>query len=333
VIATFDGSSVNLGREGKVLYDQSGFGRPGAGGLTLSPEEALYLLHRNKIEIEGYTFDSFLAECAASPGFFRCYLVYRDIRERGYVIQPGPHDFRVYRRGQRPATGQSHYVLRVLPERELIRFEAIVGDVRSALHMRKHYVLAVVDDEDELTYYEVKLPRLEKAADCAGAGIIDAKVFGTTVIAEHDAAAALEQAWFGTRLDAERLMLSPTETVFLAGRGMLRCGGGPASLDTYIEASMASDADLRAKLAAYTHLRDLGYIPRTGYKFGHHFRVYSGKSTHSEMLVHALDADAGMPMSVISRSVRLAHSVRKKMLFACTHENTVCYIEFARIKL
>lgn len=333
MIATFDGSTVRLGREGKALYDQSGYGRPAAGGLILSPEEALYLLHRTKIEIEGYTFDTLLAEFAVSPGFFRCYLVYRDIRERGYVIQPGPHDFRVYRRGQKPKTGQSHYVLRVIPERELITFEAIIGDVTSSLHMRKSYVLAVVDDEDELTYYEVKLPNLKKAADFTGSGTHSAKVFGTTVIAEREAATALEEAWFGTRLDAERLMLSPAETIFLSRKGMLRCEEGDAGLDDYIEASMATDAELGPKMAAYTHLRELGYIPRTGYKFGHHFRVYSGKSTHSEMLVHALDADASMPMSVISRSVRLAHSVRKKMLFACANENTVQYIEFARIKL
>jgi tRNA-intron endonuclease len=333
VIATFDGSSVRLGKEGKALYDQSGFGRPAAGGLILSPEEALYLLHRNKIEIKGHTFDSLLAQFAVSPGFFRRYLVYRDMRERGYVIQPGPHDFRVYRRGQKPKTGQSHYVLRVLPERELIRFETIIGDVTSALHMRKQYVLAVVDDEDELTYYDVKLPQLKKAADFTAAGTHPAKVFGTTVIAEHQAACALEEAWFGTRLDAERLMLSPAETIFLAAKGMLHCEDGETGLDDFIKASRATDAELAPKMAAYTHLRELGYIPRTGYKFGHHFRVYSGISTHSEMLVHALGANASMPMSVISRSVRLAHSVRKKMLFACANENTVQYIEFARIKL
>ncbi len=333
MIATFDGSSVTLGKEGKTLYDQSGFGRPAAGGLILSPEEALYLLHRNKIEIRGYTFDSLLTRFAASPGFFRCYLVYRDMRERGYVIQPGPHDFRVFRRGQKPKTGQSHYVLRVLPERELITFEGIINDVRSALHMRKQYVLAVVDDEDELTYYEVKLPELKEAAVFTATAAQPARVFGTTVIAEHEAASALEEEWFGTRLDAERLMLSPAETIFLTRNGMLRCTEGESGIEGYIEASLVDDAELGHKMAAYTHLRELGYIPRTGYKFGHHFRVYSGKSTHSEMLVHALGVEASMPMSVISRSVRLAHSVRKKMLFACVHDSTVCYIEFARIKL
>ena len=38
-------------------------------------------------------------------------------------------------------------------------------------------------------------------------------------------------------------------------------------------------------------------------------------------------------MSVISRSVRLAHSVKKKMLFACMENDEVVFIEFARMKL
>jgi tRNA-intron endonuclease len=40
-----------------------------------------------------------------------------------------------------------------------------------------------------------------------------------------------------------------------------------------------------------------------------------------------------MPMIVISRSVRLAHSVKKKMLFAYMEDTDVIFIEFARMKL
>jgi len=38
-------------------------------------------------------------------------------------------------------------------------------------------------------------------------------------------------------------------------------------------------------------------------------------------------------MSAVSRSVRLAHSVKKKMLFACIYNTDIRYVEFARIKL
>ena len=74
-------------------------------------------------------------------------------------------------------------------------------------------------------------------------------------------------------------------------------------------------------------------LPRTGYKFGHHFRVYCGKNVHSDMLVHAVEKEASLPMSAISRSVRMAHSVKKKMLFGAVHTTGIQFVEFARIKL
>ena len=87
--ASFDGTSVLTGRDGRVLYDQSGYGRPEGDGVRLAPQEALYLLHRKRIEIPGYTFDTLLYEYANQRNFLRSFLVYRDLRERGYVVQTG----------------------------------------------------------------------------------------------------------------------------------------------------------------------------------------------------------------------------------------------------
>jgi tRNA-intron endonuclease len=160
VKATIDGTGVRVGKEGRVLYDQSGYGRQEQDGLRLTPQEALYLVHRQKIEIPGSTFDSLFSAFADQTGFLRSFLVYRDLRERGYVVQAGPHDFRVFRRGEKPGTGESLYLVRVLSERDPILFGKLIEEVVASRNMRKQYVLAVVDDEDELTYYEIKLQKL-----------------------------------------------------------------------------------------------------------------------------------------------------------------------------
>ena len=107
----------------------------------------------------------------------------------------------------------------------------------------------------------------------------------------------------------------------------------PVTREEYFRRVTAADHELAYKIKAYSHLRDLKNIPRTAYKFGHHFRVYSGGTQHSELLVHAIPMTGSMPMSVVSRSVRLAHSVRKKMLFACADTDNIEYIEFARVKM
>ncbi len=333
--AIFDGTWVRLGGEGRTLYEQGGYGRPEGGGLRLAPEEALYLIERNKIEVRDYDFDALLGYFTGEQNFIRRYLVYRDIRERGYVIQPGPHDFRVFRRGHKPGGGRSQYLVRVLSERDLIDFDRISGDVLSATNMRKQYVLAVVDDEDELTYYEVRVQDLPVIGPAGACEPVQAAVYGTYALARLPPGSVLEECWYGKRLDAERLMLRPVEAIYLARSGCLalHADGTPVDADAFLDAVAEKDVEIREKERAFADLRDKGYIPRTGYKFGHHFRVYSGKKTHSEMLVHAILSGTALPMSTISRSVRLAHSVKKKMLFGCVQDMNIRYVEFTRIKL
>ncbi len=137
------------------------------------------------------------------------------------------------------------------------------------------------------------------------------------------------------RFDHTRLVLSSLETLYLmqVGRLALLSEGKPVTRDEYLEIAKISDLEMGEKVLVYGDLREHGYIPKTGYKFGHHFRVYTGTKVHSEMLVHAVATAGAMPMSTISRSVRLSHSVKKKMLFGCVHTAGIHYIEFARIKL
>jgi tRNA-intron endonuclease, archaea type len=335
VKAVFDGTSVRCGRDGQVFYEQGGFGRKEKGGLRLAPQEALYLLHRGKIEIEGYDFDRLLAVFAEQVNVLRSYLVYRDIRERGYAVQTGPHDFRIFRRGQRPGSGESLYLVRVVSERDPIRFTELADEVTTAHNMRKQYLLAVVDDEDELTYYDIKIQKLPELSSTPQYPPIAGIPAGKSVMVKVPPKSVFELSWFGSRLDDARLLFSPLETFYLASEGVLSvtADGSGVSADDIFSRACESDSEFSHKAMVYADLRRRGYVPKTGYKFGHHFRVYSGGRTHSEMLVHAVDTGAEMPMSTISRSVRLAHSVKKKMLFGCVYSSGIQYVEFARIKL
>ena len=371
VIGEYDGEWINLGDDGLILYEQGGYGRPvqseGKTALRLSPEEALYLTGREKITVKGYTYDELLAVCTEKSEFLRKFLVYRDIRERGFVIQSGPHDFRVFKRGQKPGTGTSFYTMRVLSERDLVVFQKVIEETRTARNMRKQLILAVCDDENEITYYEVKSVTPPEGVSGFDFDKIKGEVMGNTVILHVSPESVFEKVLFGTRLDAERLSLSPAEALYLMDKGILDaeemvCGGEtaselsetseagaktpadpdktvsekqviPVTRNEYFRRVTAADHELAYKIKAYSHLRDLKNIPRTAYKFGHHFRVYSGGTQHSELLVHAIPMNGSMPMSVVSRSVRLAHSVRKKMLFACADTDNIEYIEFARVKM
>jgi len=336
VKAIFDGSVIRTGRDGRALYEQSGYGRPDGDGLRLSPQEALYLLHRQKIDVPGYTFDTLFSEFCEQPGFMRSFLVYRDLRERGYVVQTGPHDFRVFRRGEKPGKGESLYLVRVLSERDPIRFPKLIEEVMASRNMRKQYVLAVVDDEEELTYYEIKLQKLADA--CSTLPPVtphDAILAGRSAMVRTPAGSDLELAGFGKRLDPERLVLAPVELCYLMEQGTITLTRGTATVSPadFLAMASESDAELAGKIAVYKELRSHDFTPRTGYKFGHHFRVYCGKNVHSDLLVHAVEKEAVLPMSIISRSVRMAHSVKKKMFFGAVHSSGIQFVEFARIKL
>lgn len=334
VKATFDGEWVYPNCEGRALYDNSGYGRPVGESIKLFPEEALYLAGRNRLSVDGLDFDALVDKFSSMPGFFRRFLVYRDIRERGLVIQSGPQDFRVFRRGEKPGKGRSQYLIRVVSERDMIDFAAIAADSHAAVNMRKQFVIAVADDENEITYYEIKTGGLPEGQDTADSGQVSGRLTGgrVFVMPDGDRNRLPEEAMFGTWFDEARLVLSPLEALYLLEKGLLALGGEDNGADLFATLS-GEDPELGIKVAVYEDLRDSGYIPRTAYKFGHHFRVYSERSKHSAMLVHAIPGGAAMPMSRVSRSVRLAHSVRKKMLFACVEQNNIEYIEFARIKL
>ena len=226
-------------------------------------------------------------------------------------------------------------MVRVLSERDLIDFAVVQSEVKTTLNMRKQHVLAVVDDEFEITYYEVKiqkLPGLEESPEpLPASGILSS--ISAIIYAGVDL--GYDQAFYGKRFDDSRIVLATVEAAYLMKQGLVTIeqDGNLLTPDVYCALIGENDPELEKKNTVYSHLRSLNYIPKTGYKFGHHFRVYSGRKIHSEMLVQAIGQGETLPMNSISRSVRMAHSVKKKMLFAGIHDEGIVFIEFARIKL
>lgn len=88
-------------------------------------------------------------------------------------------------------------------------------------------------------------------------------------------------------------------------------------------------------------MRDRHFVPKTGFKFGSHFRIYESFSStktlsHSKYLLHVILKTHVFKLSVLSRAIRLSNSVKKNMIFASmTNEinKEIKYIEIERIKL
>ena len=96
-----------------ALHEKSLFGKIESDSLNLSLIEACYLLEKGRLDI--YEDDvecsvGYIIDLLKEQDFFGKYVVYRDLKDRGYVIKTGfkyGSDFRLYNRGRGPGQGHS----------------------------------------------------------------------------------------------------------------------------------------------------------------------------------------------------------------------------------
>ena len=120
------------------------------------------------------------------------------------------------------------------------------------------------------------------------------------------------------------MQLAPVEALYLINGGKLKVidpeSGRELGFKELSAILSKRDPELMLKYLVYADLRSRGYIVKTGLKFGAHFRVYDRGDkpgeAHSKFLVHAIPEGAKFTPAEFARAVRLAHSVRKTMLFA-----------------
>ena len=148
------------------LYNKRYYGNLTSFGLELSLVEALYLQEKNKIKI--HTTDDKpvsndeLYEIIHQKKLYSKYLVYKDLRFRGYVIKTGfkyGSDYRIYERGSGPGDEHSSKLVKILSEEQSIKALDFSSYIRVSHGVRKSLLLAVVDDEYDITYYDVEWTR------------------------------------------------------------------------------------------------------------------------------------------------------------------------------
>ena len=138
------------------------------GKVQLSHYEALFLLETEKlIVLDGrnkeYDFDRFVKKAAGNEkNFWIKYCVFRDFRERGYVIKTALKfgaEFRVYDRGVKPGEDHAKWVVFPVSEYENMTWYEFSAKNRVAHSTKKRLLIAVVDEENSITYYEVRWVR------------------------------------------------------------------------------------------------------------------------------------------------------------------------------
>ena len=273
------------------LYDASGYGEPLDGdNVSLTPVEAAYLLRKGKLEdVEGDSYSDFSRRAVEDESVLR---VYADLRDRGYYLS---HDdeLYLYARGDHPANSSPDTRVEAVDEDAVVEVGALPS------------LVAVADDDGDVTYFAVESEKPQGGFPSLESDVsVETETHGrrTEVVSESDD--LREERYGSSDGDDSILMLSPVEAAYLAERGVLDAPKGDVDVDT-------------RRLAVYADLRDRGVCPRTGFKFGADFRVYeTPDDDHAGLLVSAVGHDVLLPVVELSRAVRLAHGVRKRMVFA-----------------
>lgn len=151
--------------DAREVYNQSRFGTLTENGkVELSLLEALYLMEKGRLLVKSdtakdLTFETFLKKARKTePNLWIRYCVFRDMRNRGYIIKTALKfgaDFRVYDRGVKPGEDHAKWIVFPVHEGSTLTWHEFSAKNRVAHSTKKRLLLGIVDDENDVTYYSV----------------------------------------------------------------------------------------------------------------------------------------------------------------------------------
>lgn len=137
------------------FYDR-GFGVKEKNYFVLDSCEILYLFEKNKIEVfKGKLNLNFNEILKISKVDFKDYIVYKDLRSKGYFVKSGLKygvSFRVYDKGVKVGENHSIWLVEPVYNTEIMKFKDLAGKNRIAHSTKKDVVFGVVDSENSVTY-------------------------------------------------------------------------------------------------------------------------------------------------------------------------------------
>ena len=131
--------------------------------FTLTFFEALYLVDKGMLEVKdenGKVVDfQSLLHCyeAQNENAWVSYLVYRDLRSRGYVAREGfgaGIDFRMYERGEY-GKDTAPYLVMSIQEGKPLGIDELADALQQCQSQKKELTLAVMNRRGEIVYYSV----------------------------------------------------------------------------------------------------------------------------------------------------------------------------------
>ena len=154
---------VSSSQDAFSLYEKSRWGEKKQNRIEYSLIEALALIESGRIKVNSGKKEISPAVLEKKAKRFDKRIetklrVFADLRKRGYIVKTALKfgaEFRVYDKGAHPGKDHAPWLLFPFKESETVNWYDFAAKNRVATSTKKKILLAIVDDEDDITYYEV----------------------------------------------------------------------------------------------------------------------------------------------------------------------------------
>ncbi len=158
---TDENQCIATGNHAIKLYNLGRYGTPMKGGmLNLTSFETLHLLELGKICMDPPMNIADIASLFArlDPDFMSYYLIYKDLRFRGYIVGINhglPRFFRLYGRGQKKENLRALHYVHPLREGQNIPIKDLQVLMDKSNRAKKSLVIGLVDSSGDVSYMRV----------------------------------------------------------------------------------------------------------------------------------------------------------------------------------
>ena len=168
-----DEKTIVINPKMQHILNERGFGESEKDTLILNSFETLYLLYNNKLELKkinkNIVFDELIQKyIQKNDDILTRFLLYRDLRTKGYVVKDGfgfDSDFRVYERGTYKLK-DAKFLIFAFNEGTQQKISKLYKNIHEITQMGKEPIIAVIERRGEIIYYKInKMNFLENKSE------------------------------------------------------------------------------------------------------------------------------------------------------------------------
>ncbi len=150
-------------QEAFTLQESSCFGEKKSEVIEYAPIEALFLIQEKKMQIlagkNTLSFSELLRKIRKEDKKIETKLAaFSDLRKRGYIVKTALKfgaEFRVYEKGVKPGEDHARWILYTVTENEALKWHDFAAKNRIAHATKKNLLIAIIDDEGDVSYYQI----------------------------------------------------------------------------------------------------------------------------------------------------------------------------------